>query len=136
MAVRRDTLLVGTLDGTLAEIPLGARSSRGARPILHDAPAPIERFVDADGTLFALSEDALYSIDDRTSALRRVVGADAGRLTDRNISALALDTAGRLWVGYFDRGLDILDAQGERARTSKTITSSASTASCTTRPAA
>ena len=47
--------------------------------------------------------------------MRRVVGADAGRLTDRNVSALALDAAGRLWVGYFDRGLDILGAQGERA---------------------
>ena len=115
VAVRHDTLLVGTLDGTLAEIPLGARSSRGARPILHDAPAPIERFVDADGMLYALAQDALYAIDDRTSALRRLVGADAGRLTDRNVSALALDTAGRLWVGYFDRGLDILDAQGQRA---------------------
>ena len=115
VAVRHDTLLIGTLDGTLAEIPLGARSSRGARPILHDAPAPIQRFVDADGTLYALAEDALYAIDDRTSGLRRVAGADAGRLTDRNVSALALDAAGRLWVGYFDRGLDILGAQGERA---------------------
>ncbi len=115
VAVRHDTLFIGTLDGTLAEIPLGARSSRGARPILHDEPAPIGRFVEADGTLYALAEDALYAIDDRTSGLRRVVGADAGRLTDRNVSALALDTAGRLWVGYFDRGLDILGAQGERA---------------------
>ena len=119
VAVRHDTLLVGTLDGTLAEIPLGATASRGlsrgVRPILHDAPAPIERFVDADGALYALAEDALYSIDDRTSSLRRVVGADAGRLTDRNISALAIDSTGRLWVGYFDRGLDILGARGERA---------------------
>ena len=77
LAVRHDTLLVGTLDETLAEIPLGARSSRGARPILQDAPAPIQRFVDADGTLYALAEDALYAMDDRTSGLRRVVGADA-----------------------------------------------------------
>jgi ligand-binding sensor domain-containing protein len=115
LAVRHDSLLVGTLDGTLAEIPLGARSSRGARPIVHDAPAPVERFVQADGTLYALAEDALYSIDDRTSTLQRVVGAGAGQLTDRNVSALALDAAGRLWVGYFDRGLDILDAQGARA---------------------
>jgi ligand-binding sensor domain-containing protein len=119
VAVRHDTLLVGTLDGTLAEIPLGASGShgvsRGVRPILHDAPAPIERFVDADGALYALAEDALYAIDDRTSSLRRVVGADAGRLTDRNVSALAIDSTGRLWVGYFDRGLDILDARGERA---------------------
>jgi ligand-binding sensor domain-containing protein len=115
VTVRHDTLLIGTLDGTLAEIPLGARSSRGARPILHDVPATIERFVDADSTLYALSEDALYSIDDRTTGLRRVVGADAGRLTDRNVSALALDASGRLWVGYFDRGLDILGAKGDRA---------------------
>jgi ligand-binding sensor domain-containing protein len=115
VAVRHDTLLVGTLDGTLAEIPLGARSSRGARPILHDTPSAIQRFVDADGTLYALAKDALYSIDDRTTALRRVGGADEGRLTDLNVSALAVDAAGRLWVGYFDRGLDILGAQGERA---------------------
>ena len=29
-------------------------------------------------------------------------------LTDRNITALARDKEGQLWVGYFDRGLDIL----------------------------
>src|SRR6266853_1239263 len=33
-------------------------------------------------------------------------------LTDRNISALAADSMGRLWVGYFDRGLDLLPADG------------------------
>lgn len=115
VAVRRDTLYIATLEGTLAEIPLGARASRGARPILHDAPARIDRLVEAGGGLYALAEDALYSVDDRTGRLKRVVGADAGRLTDRNVSALALDAAGRLWVGYFDRGLDILGAGGGRA---------------------
>jgi ligand-binding sensor domain-containing protein len=115
VAVRGDTLFIGTLEGTLAEIPLGARPSRGARPILHDAPSRIERLVDAGGALYAVAEDALYSIDDRTSAWRRIVGAEPGRLTDRNVSALALDSAGRLWVGYFDRGLDILGAGGGRA---------------------
>ena len=114
IAVREQALLVGTLDGALAEIPLGIRSSRGARPILHDAPAPVQRFISADGALYALSADGLYAIDDRTHALRRVVGAEGGRLTDGNISALALDASGRLWVGYFDRGLDILGAEGER----------------------
>lgn len=115
VAVRHDTLLIGTVDGTLAEIPLGARTSRGARPIQHDAPTRIDRLVRAGGELYALAEDGLYSLDDRTSRLRRVVGADAGRLTDRNVSALAVDANRRLWVGYFDRGLDILDARGERA---------------------
>jgi ligand-binding sensor domain-containing protein len=115
VAVRHDTLFIGTLDGALAEIPIGARSSRGARPIVRDAPAPIRRFVDVDGALYALAETAVYSIDDRTSGLRPVVAADAGQLTDGNVSALAIDPAGRLWVGYFDHGLDILGARGERA---------------------
>jgi ligand-binding sensor domain-containing protein len=114
VAVRHDTLFIGTLDGALAEIPLGAKSSRGARPIVRDAPAPIQRFVDVDGALYALAETAVYSIDDRTGSLRPVVAGDAGQLTDGNISALAIDPAGRLWVGYFDRGLDILDARGQR----------------------
>jgi ligand-binding sensor domain-containing protein len=35
-------------------------------------------------------------------------------LSDNNISALALDQQGSLWVGYFDRGLDVFSGQGER----------------------
>ena len=37
-------------------------------------------------------------------------------LSDRNISALAGDASGRLWVGYFDRGLDLLASDNGRAR--------------------
>ena len=114
LAVRHDTLFVGTLDDTIAEIPLAVRSSRGVRPIVHDAPAAIERFFEADGVLYAVAPGALYAVDERTAGLRRVVGADVGRLTDRNVSALAVDSIGRLWIGYFDRGLDILSATGER----------------------
>ena len=35
-------------------------------------------------------------------------------LTDGNVSALAFGQDGRLWVGYFDRGLDVLSANGGR----------------------
>jgi ligand-binding sensor domain-containing protein len=35
-------------------------------------------------------------------------------LADRNIASLAL-SGGRLWVGYFDRGVDVVDANQERA---------------------
>jgi ligand-binding sensor domain-containing protein len=37
-------------------------------------------------------------------------------LVDANIAALALDQEEHLWVGYFDRGLDIFDARGQRLR--------------------
>jgi ligand-binding sensor domain-containing protein len=38
-----------------------------------------------------------------------VLAPQAVQLTNANISALAVDAAGRLWIGYFDRGLDIVD---------------------------
>jgi ligand-binding sensor domain-containing protein len=37
-------------------------------------------------------------------------------LSDRNISALAVDASGQLWVGFFDRGLDLLNAANGQAR--------------------
>jgi hypothetical protein len=149
IAVRQDTLFVGTMDETIAEIPLEARPSRGVRPMTREAPSAIQRFIDtapataapataaaatasaaAPGrtgvdetaasagngmsTFYALAADGLYAIDGRDAGLRRVLDADRAQLTDRNISALAVDGAGRLWVGYFDRGLDILAPSGER----------------------
>ncbi len=53
-----------------------------------------------------------------TSRIRwqRVLDAGAATLSDRNISALAADAGGRLWVGYFDRGLDVLAADNTHAR--------------------
>ena len=115
IAVHHDTLMVGTLDETIARIPLGARSSRGVRPIVQHASGAIQRFIDADDVVYALTEDALYAVDDRSVRMRPVIEADRAQLTDRNVSALAVDRIGRLWVGYFDRGLDILDAKGDRA---------------------
>ncbi len=35
-------------------------------------------------------------------------------LSDTNVSALAIDRDQNLWVGFFDRGLDILNSQGQR----------------------
>jgi ligand-binding sensor domain-containing protein len=39
-----------------------------------------------------------------------VLQSGSAVLNDRNISALAADDQDRLWIGYFDRGLDLLDA--------------------------
>ena len=48
----------------------------------------------------------------------------AGRIADGpQRSALAVDPQGRLWVGYFDRGLDIVEGTNHSMRaTWKTIT--------------
>ena len=43
-----------------------------------------------------------------------VIRREDALLADRNIAALKMDSTGRLWIGYFDRGLQILGANGER----------------------
>jgi ligand-binding sensor domain-containing protein len=67
------------------------------------------------GTLFAVARSGLYRRKPREFGWQRVLEAGAATLGDRNISALATDGSGRLWVGYFDRGLDILAADSSRA---------------------
>ena len=114
LTLRGDTLWVATLDRTIARVPIDARPSRGVRPLVHDAPSAVQRLVHDGAGLYAIAEDAVYAVDARTAALGHVLGADRAQLSDRNVSALAVDPMGRLWVGYFDRGLDILDAKGER----------------------
>jgi ligand-binding sensor domain-containing protein len=113
LAVRGDTLVAGTLEGTIARIPLAPGASRGARPLEQDAPGTIARFVSTGDALYAVTGAAVFLVEEE-AGLRQVLGGDTGQLTDGNVSALALDRQGRLWVGYFDRGLDLLDATGAR----------------------
>ncbi len=44
---------------------------------------------------------------------RPALAAATATLTDRNISALAFAPDGSLYIGFFDRGLDILNATGQ-----------------------
>jgi hypothetical protein len=106
---RRNALLAGTLEDGLLEIGLEARNPR---PMRLEQPADrnssssdVRKVFAAGGREFTLLPDRLLSGD------KEVIRADAGslHLTDGNIAALAPDNEGRLWIGYFDRGLDILD---------------------------
>jgi ligand-binding sensor domain-containing protein len=65
-----------------------------------------------NGQLYAVAENGLYAAE--AGVWRKRVQPEETQLTDRNVSALALDGAGRLWVGYFDRGLDVLEPGGRR----------------------
>lgn len=100
LLVRDERLLVGTLEEGVWGIPLRAR--RGRLPRVSDVSAVV-RLMELDGTVYMLSANGFYQGD------QRVVAPEAGTLTDGNISALAVDHASRVWVGYFDRGLDIVE---------------------------
>lgn len=105
LLARGDTLTVGTLEEGVWEIPVKARPGRPPRS---SDISNVQRLLELEGALYVLAGDGLYRQG------RRVVEPEAGTLTDLNVAALAVDHDNRVWVGYFDRGLDILEG-GRRA---------------------
>lgn len=83
-------------------------------PKLLRAPAgevsDVRQIVAQGESLYAVTGDALYRKEGRRGGWRRVLAPQNTLLADRNVSSLALDGANRLWVGFFDHGLDRLDA--------------------------
>lgn len=100
-------LYVGSEDQGVIVIPLAGRRPN---PNLGPSGQPLEvrQLFMSGETVFAVARDGLYRTYPRAFGWQRVLEVGAGVLSDRNISALAADSTGRLWIGYFDRGLDIL----------------------------
>lgn len=69
--------------------------------------ADVQQIFAEGPTVYAVTPRALFAKEGQHGNWRRVLSPDATLLADRNVSALALDSANRLWVGYFDRGLDL-----------------------------
>jgi ligand-binding sensor domain-containing protein len=102
------TLTVSGLAGSAASIPIDNAHPHAAFAAEDDAQ-PTEQFFTLPGSddLYAVRHDGLYRrIDARWSP---VLEPTKATLTDNNIAALNFAPDGRLWVGTFDRGLDILD---------------------------
>jgi ligand-binding sensor domain-containing protein len=103
---------VGTIDEGTLEIPLRADPSASTRPAVLDLNSEVLRFLDVDSRLMALARNGLYELDQNAGGWERVIGRGESLLTDSDISALEFDSLGRLWIGYFDRGLDFLSPDG------------------------
>jgi hypothetical protein len=103
------TLTFSTLTGSPASIPLDNAHPHAAF-VAEDDAQPTEQFLTLPGSddLYAVRHDGLYH---RTGTRwTAVLEPTKAALTDNNIAALNFAPDGRLWVGTFDRGLDILDA--------------------------
>ena len=101
-----EKLTVGTLEQGVVSVPL--RSGRGRS---WDVPGSVSTLLSAGGKLMSIGSHGVFDV----ASGERLYAAAGAVLSDRNVSALAEDREGRLWVGYFDRGLDIIDSAG-RAR--------------------
>jgi ligand-binding sensor domain-containing protein len=108
-------LYVGSEDQGVLVIPL-----EGRRPNPNLGPGPqlaeVRQLFTSGEVVFAVVRDGLYRKDPHGLGWRRALEAYAAVLSDRNISALAADANGGLWVGYFDRGLDLLAPDKSRSR--------------------
>jgi hypothetical protein len=113
-------LYVGSEDQGVIPILLENRrpNPNVGHPNLGTGPrlAEVRQLFTSGDVVFAVVRDGLYRMDPHGLGWRRALEAGTAVLSDRNISALAADANGRLWVGYFDRGLDLLAADGGRAR--------------------
>jgi hypothetical protein len=112
------SLDVGTLDQGIRQIPLTTQ------PHIHNialeiAPAGttaqrIDSFVATNShsaPVYALGDGQLLART--TLGWRPAMLGPTTSLTDRNISALAFAPDGALYIGFFDRGLDILSPTGQ-----------------------
>jgi ligand-binding sensor domain-containing protein len=115
LLARGASLVVGTMDEGAIEVPLESGGARPPRPSGPELSGEVQRLLAQEGRVFALTGREFFALDKHAANWRELLAGEDSRLTDRNISALGFDGAGRLWVGYFDRGLDILDANLERA---------------------
>jgi ligand-binding sensor domain-containing protein len=105
-------LLVGTQDQGIVRVPLGAHraASTGGSTDL----AEVKQFLSANSEVYALTRNGMFQLSPRGAAWKEVLKPENGLLSDRNISALAKDKDGQLWIGYFDRGLDLLSSDATR----------------------
>jgi ligand-binding sensor domain-containing protein len=108
----KDRLLIGTVDEGIVEVRL--TNERAARfiPASNAEPQTARRLLELDGVPFALTADGLFEQEPRTGLWTRRITSANPNWTDRNISALSVDAAGKLWIGYFDHGIDIAEPGG------------------------
>ena len=111
------SLIVGSEDQGVTTIPLGSPHLEPHLPHPGTAVelADVRQIFASGNDTYVLSRDALYRMSARGLGWQQVLKPGPAVLSDRNVSALAADGNGRLWIGYFDRGLDLLEADAGRS---------------------
>jgi ligand-binding sensor domain-containing protein len=110
----RERLYVGSEDQGVISVQL-----EGRRPSANTSPESllleVRQIFTSSDVLFAVARNGVYRMNPHAFGWQPVLEAGGASLSDRNISALATDASGRLWIGYFDRGLDILAPDASHA---------------------
>ncbi|MGP8253739.1 MAG: hypothetical protein ACLQHF_17050 [Terracidiphilus sp.] len=119
LAVDDRTLAVGTVDEGIVRVPLDAEPAqhriRAGDPetTQQQNAAAASAFLTTQDGLVAVTNEGLLERSDGENSWRPVPGGSRPLLSDSNISALAFAPDGALWIGYFDRGLDVAAIRGD-----------------------
>jgi ligand-binding sensor domain-containing protein len=116
LAVDGGVLTIASIDQGIHEVPIDA----GGNPHASHAPAlDLEEASDLVVVSRIGGGDALLAVTpsgllrrQRSGQWQPIFTSEPSMLADSNISALSFDPDGRLWIGYFDRGLDIVTSPG------------------------
>jgi ligand-binding sensor domain-containing protein len=108
-------LYVGSEDEGVLVISLAGRRPNASLAHSTELSEVRQIFTSGDAT-FALARGGLYGMSAHGLGWGRVLQSGPAVLSDRNISALAADRNGQLWIGYFDRGLDLLASDSGSAK--------------------
>jgi ligand-binding sensor domain-containing protein len=115
LLVTGDQLYIGTEDQGVIELPLAGRRFNP-----YTAPASqlleVRQLFASGDSIFAVARAGLFQLRPHAFSWTQALQPGAGVLSDRNVSALATDASGRLWVGYFNRGLDIVSSDNLRPK--------------------
>jgi hypothetical protein len=106
------TLTIASIDQGIYEVPL--TESRVRHAAASSATLEVTNLIVTGSELLAITPSGL-SRRERSGEWQSVLTATPSTLADGNIAALSFAPDGHLWIGYFDRGLDILALTGEPA---------------------
>ncbi len=97
-------LWIGTIDQGTFAIPLGAQKTRPQLSSVAGETESAASFVQIGDTLAAVQPRQVIALPGRQS----LIAAPKNSLASGHITAVHQDSHGRLWVGYFDHGIDVL----------------------------
>src|SRR5580658_12191 len=107
--VEGDELWIGSEDQGVLRVPLASNlRSAALRNSAGIGPEEVRQIQGTEQGVMVLTRNGIFQVKANGFGWQEVLKPPPAVLSDRNITALARDANGQLWVGYFDHGLDVL----------------------------
>ncbi len=119
LAVDDRSLTIGTVDEGIVRVPRDAAPAQrriradGVGTARQQDAAAATAFFNTQNGLLAVTNEGLLERSGEENFWRPVLNGVRPVLSDSDISALAFAPNGALWIGYFDRGLDVATIRGD-----------------------